>query len=128
MDCNEIAVVISRIKSLVNLKSWCIITHDKDVLPSGDIKPPHFHAVLTFTNAKSFDCIARTIGVEVQYVNKIKTTTKSAQLYLVHRNDPAKYQYPPADVQASFDYVNFADDCPVNKSEIILPYLLKKAK
>ena len=128
MDCNEIAVVISRIKSLVNLKSWCIITHDKDVLPSGEIKPPHFHAVLTFTNAKSFDCIARTIGVEVQYVNKIKTTTKSAQLYLVHRNDPAKYQYPPADVQASFDYVNFADDFPVKQKRDNIAVLIEKGE
>ena len=128
MDCNEIAVIISRNKSLVNIKSWCIITHDKDVLPSGEVKPPHFHAVLTFTNAKSFDCIARTIGVEVQYVNKIKTTTKSAQLYLVHRNDPAKYQYPPSDVQASFDYVNFADDCPVKQKRDNIATLIEKGE
>lgn len=128
MDCNEIAVIISRIKTLVNLKSWCIITHDKDVLPNGETKPPHFHAVLTFTNAKSFDCIAHTIGIEVQYVNKIKTTTKSAQLYLVHRNDPAKYQYQPSDVQASFDYVNFADDCPVKQKRDNIAELIEKGE
>lgn len=128
MDCDDIGVVVDRIKSLVNLKSWCIITHDKDLLPSGDLKPPHFHAVLTFANAKSFDCIARTIGVEAQYVNKIKSTTKTAQLYLVHRNDPAKYQYPLSDVQASFDYINFADDCPVKQKRDNIALLIEKGE
>lgn len=115
MDCNEIAVVISRIIQLSNLKSYCIITHDKDILPSGEPKKAHFHAVLTFSNAKTVNSIANAIRVEPQYVNKIKTTTKSAQLYLVHRNNPEKYQYDPAEVKANFDYVNFADDCPVKE-------------
>ena len=82
MDCNELAVVVSRIKTLTNLKSFCIITHDKDLLPSGKPKPPHFHAVLTFKNAKTVDSIAKVIGVETQFVNTIKKTTKSAQLPL----------------------------------------------
>lgn len=112
MDCNELAVVVSRIKTLTNLKSFCIITHDKDLLPSGKPKPPHFHAVLTFKNAKTVDSIAKVIGVETQFVNTIKKTTKSAQLYLVHRNDPDKYQYNPADVIADFDYESMADECP----------------
>lgn len=115
MDCNEIAVIISRIKTLSNLKSYCIITHDKDILPSGEIKPPHFHAVLTFSNAKTIETISKTVGVENQYVNKIKTTTKSARLYLVHRNNPEKYQYDPSEVYADFDYINYVDDCPVRQ-------------
>lgn len=115
MDCNEIAVIISRIKALTNLKSYAIITHDKDILPNGQPKPPHFHCVLTFSNAKTIKSIADVIGVEPQYVNKINTTTKSAQLYLVHRNNPEKYQYPPEEVQASFDYVARVDDCPVKQ-------------
>lgn len=115
MDCNEIAVVISRIKSLSNLKSYCIINHDKDILPSGETKPPHFHAILTFSNAKTIETIAKTVGVENQYVSKIRTTTKSARLYLVHRNNPEKYQYDASEVYADFDYINYVDDCPVKQ-------------
>ena len=115
MDCNEIAVIISRIQTLTNLKDWCIITHDKDLLPSGEPKPPHFHCVLTFSNAKTIKSIADCIGVPMQFVSKIKTTTKSAKLYLVHRNNPEKYQYNPDEVKASFDYVDFVDDCPVKQ-------------
>lgn len=115
MNCKDIDTVISRIKSLVNIKKWAIIIHDKDILPNGQLKPPHFHCVLTFSNAKTIKSIADGIGVEMQYVEKIRTTTKSAMLYLVHRNEPDKYQYAPEEVKASFDYVSFVDDCPVKQ-------------
>ena len=115
MDCNSIDDVISRIKTLTYFKSWAIITHDKDILPNGELKPPHFHCVLTFSNAKTIKSIADCIGVEMQYVEKIRTTTKSARLYLIHRNNPEKYQYSPEDVKASFDYVAYVDDCPVKQ-------------
>jgi len=115
MDTKEIDVIISRIKRLTNIKSWAIITHDRDVLPNGQLKPPHFHCVLTFSNATTIKSIADCIGVEMQYVEKIRTTPKSARLYLIHRNDPEKYQYPPEDVRASFDYVSYVDDCPVRQ-------------
>lgn len=111
-DCNEVAVVESRIKSISNLKTYCLIVHDKDILPSGEPKPPHFHAVLTFGNSKTLDSIAKALKVENQYVNRIKSTTKTAQLYLVHRNNPEKYQYEPCEVFSNFDYVNMVDDCP----------------
>lgn len=115
MDTDDIEVIISRIKNLTYIKSWAIITHDKDVLPDGRLKPAHFHCILTFSNAKTIKSIADGIGVEMQYVEKIRTTTKSARLYLVHRNDPEKYQYKPEDVRASFDYVSYVDDCPVKQ-------------
>jgi hypothetical protein len=115
MNTNDIDVIISRIKTLTNIKSWAIITHDKDVLPNGELKPAHFHCVLTFSNATTIKSIAECVGVEMQYVEKIRTTTKSARLYLIHRNDPEKYQYPPEDVKASFDYVTYVDDCPIKQ-------------
>jgi len=115
MDCDNIDVIISRIKRLTNLKSYAIITHDRDTLPNGQLKPAHFHCVLTFSNATTIKSIADCIGVEMQYVEKIRATTKSARLYLIHRNDPDKYQYSPEDVKASFDYISYVDDCPVKQ-------------
>jgi len=108
-DVVEIAVIESRIKSLSNVKDYCIIIHDKDLLPSGAIKDKHFHAVITFTNPTKISVVARALCVEPQYVNKIKSTTTSAKLYLIHKNDDSKYQYKPEEVIANFDYVNFAN-------------------
>lgn len=113
MDTKSIDEVISRIKSLKNIKTWCIITHDKDTTSDGSPKKPHFHAVLTFSNTVTIKTVADTIKLEPQYVNKIRATTLAAQMYLIHRNDPAKYQYPAKDVKASFDYVTKVDDTPI---------------
>ena len=113
MDTKQIDQVIGRIKSLKQIKSWCIITHDKDQLQDGTMKPPHFHAVITLKNSMTINSIASTIKVEPQYVNKIRSSTIAAQMYLIHRNDPGKYQYDPKEVHASFDYPMLVDDTPM---------------
>lgn len=85
--------------------SYCLVLHDKDKKEDGTPRAPHFHAVLTFGNSpKAVTTIARALGVLPQYVNKIKTTTLSAQVYLCHRNAPAKYQYSVSDVRSNIDY------------------------
>jgi hypothetical protein len=117
-DVVEIAVIESRIKSLSNVKDYCIIIHDKDLLPSGEPKKRHFHAIITFSNPTKISVVARAMCVEPQYVNRIKSTTTSAKLYLIHKNDDTKYQYKPEEVVASFDYVKFANSyAPRQKRE-----------
>lgn len=119
-DVEEIAVIESRCRNLTYIKDYCIIIHDKDVLDSWEPKGKHFHIVLTFSNATTIGAVAKGLGVECQYVNKIRTTTKSARLYLVHRNDPEKYQYDPKEVVANFNYVEYVDGCkPKVKRETI---------
>ena len=116
MDTKDINEVISRIKTLRHLNRWSIITHDKDTRDDGSKKPPHFHAVITFTNSITFKTIADTLHVPVQYVNKIKISTLAAEMYEIHRNNPEKYQYDPKEVHASFDYTRLVDDTPVKIS------------
>lgn len=113
MNCSY-ADIVNKLQSgtLAHLKSWCICLHDKDVREDGTPKPPHFHAVLTFTQAKTYKTVADFFGIEPQFVEKIKHGTKAAQLYLVHHNDKAKYQYPVSEVTASFDYADLVDDTP----------------
>ena len=110
-DVQEIATIESRIKSLTNIKKYAIVIHDKDLLESGEPKKKHFHCVLTFSNATTSEIVAKTMQVEEQYINKIRTTTKSAMLYLVHRNHPEKFQYNASDVVSNFDYIEYIDGC-----------------
>ena len=110
-DVQEIAVIETRIKNLTNIKKYAIVIHDKDLLDNGEPKKKHFHAVLTFSNATTIGAVANGLGVDCQYVEKIRTTTKSAMLYLVHRNNPEKYQYSPDSVNANFDYIEYVDWC-----------------
>lgn len=110
-DVQEIAVIKSRVESLTNIKKYAIIIHDKDLLESGEPKGKHFHIVCTFSNMTTSQVVANVMKVEPQYVSKIKTTTKTAMLYLVHRNNPEKFQYEPSEVVANFDYVEYVDGC-----------------
>lgn len=85
--------------------SYCLVLHDKDKKDDGTPRAPHFHAVLTFGSVpKSVTTIAAALGVAPQYVNKIKTTTLSAQVYLCHANAPQKYQYSVSEVRSNLDY------------------------
>lgn len=125
-DVQEIAVIESRIKSLTWIKQYAIAIHDKDLLDNGWPKKKHFHAILVFDNATTSNVVAKKLHVEEQYINKIRTTTKSAMLYLVHRNDQDKYQYPPWDIIANFDYVEYVDGCvPKVKRENIAQKIAK---
>lgn len=110
-DVSEVAVIESRIKNLSFIKKYAFIIHDKDLLDNWEPKKKHFHIVLTFDNATTIGAVAKGLWVESQYVEKIRTTTKSAMLYLVHRNNPEKYQYEPKDVIANFDYIEYVDGC-----------------
>lgn len=119
-DTQDISVIESRIKSLSFIKTYCCIIHDKDVLSDWLPKRKHFHAVLTFSNATTIGAVAKGLSVPSQCVEKIKNTTKTARLYLIHKNDIDKFQYDPKDVLANFDYIDFADDYkPQQKKESI---------
>lgn len=86
------------------------------ILP-GTPKKPHWHVVLTFTQARALDEVARWFkglnGLTLDpHWNEKKTghgAAENAWLYLVHANDPKKYQYNKEDVVASFDYINELD-------------------
>lgn len=101
-DTNKIADIETRIKWLTNIKFYAIGVHDKDN------ELPHFHAMLTFSKPTTIWAVAKALKVEPQYVNKFRSTSTNAYLYLVHRNDQTKFQYSPEDIVANFDYVEFA--------------------
>lgn len=105
-DTNDLNIIVDRVKLLFNLKSYAIITHDKDT-ENGVLKEPHFHLILTFDESVHLSTISRTLKVPCPFINKIQTTTRLAQEYLIHKNDKSKYQYSPTAVISSFDYIEF---------------------
>ena len=71
-----------------------------------ELKPPHYHIILTFTVNRRADEIARWFDLEPNW-DEVKTgkgAAESAWAYLVHANAPKKHQYEPSSVTASFDY------------------------
>lgn len=72
------------------------ILHDKDLkensLNEFDFKKPHYHIVLYFSNARYLTGVCKKLGIEANYVTSWDSRDK-ALLYLVHKNNPDKYQY-----------------------------------
>lgn len=75
--------------------------HDKDVNPgTGEIKKPHYHVMLCFGSVKTqkqaqavFDKLSTT-AVQCKAVNSVSGQAR----YLVHMDNPEKYQYNADDV------------------------------
>jgi hypothetical protein len=85
-----------------SIKRWALCLHDKD----GDMKP-HYHVLMDF--GRSFDTtripawFPNHPGIEEsRLLEPIKSWTAMVQ-YLIHKNDPNKYQYPATAVVSSYD-------------------------
>ena len=73
--------------------------HDRDTNPDGEIKKPHRHVLLMFESPKDFENQVKPIfdsigGVGREVVNSMRGYAR----YLVHMDNPEKFQYNPADV------------------------------
>ena len=91
-------------------KEAYIIKHDKDKVTiwnpdkmKNEIndKEEHVHALLKFEKGASLKKIALAIGVEPQYLEKLKSGRygyDNCLAYLVHAKDESKYQYHPEEV------------------------------
>lgn len=74
--------------------------HDKDVNPDGTIKKPHWHIVLMFGSNKSYSQIKEIDDMlhgaeEPQKVHNLKGAIR----YLIHFDNPEKYQYNREDIK-----------------------------
>ena len=69
---------------------FAYILHDKDTKETGEIVEPHYHLLIVFKNARSFEAIQRLfVGAHIEETLNIV----SAVNYLVHNGKPNKYAY-----------------------------------
>jgi len=85
---------------LSELKVPAIISplHDRDTTEDGEIKKPHFHVLIMYDSVKSLEQAKEDIssfsGVGCEVVRSIRGYAR----YLIHADDPNKYQYSPNDI------------------------------
>lgn len=80
--------------------------HDKDVNPDGEIKKAHYHLMLMFQGPKSDEYVKKYFDeVSGVGIKRIASVVGMAR-YLVHMDNPEKYQYNRNDVSsfAGADY------------------------
>lgn len=82
----------------------CLISplHDKDVLPTGEPKKPHYHVVLSFKNPTTYERACEVFGeigavVPPEKEARVKDFRQMAR-YLCHLDQPDKHRYSMQDV------------------------------
>ncbi|MBQ4259778.1 MAG: hypothetical protein IJB84_05910 [Lachnospiraceae bacterium] len=79
---------------------YAFALHDKDIQDNGEPKKPHWHVVLRFEQAHWSSAICNDLGISENYIEKSRSFVNSL-LYLIHYNDPDKYQYSTDVVQGT---------------------------
>ena len=97
-NCDE---VISRIKS--KFKQWAFCLHDMDVNDEGELKKAHIHWVGA-GDARTLASCARILGLKENEIEICKNC-KLMVRYLLHLDDPDKYQYPVDDLDTNWKNV-----------------------
>jgi len=73
--------------------------HDKDVNADGEVKKPHWHVMLMFKGNKSLGQIKKITDKFNSPAPQKVNSTKAMARYLVHLDNPEKYQYHKEDIK-----------------------------
>lgn len=86
-------------------RHYVYILHDKDVNEDGSTRSPHFHILCTFAQNKSFNAVASLVESDQNTFVQQLQDVGGAFSYLIHQNNPEKYQYNSDDlVSDDIDY------------------------
>lgn len=73
--------------------------HDKDVNPDGTPKKPHWHIILMFGTMKSYSQVKEVADLLYAPIPQKVQSIKGAVRYLVHTDNPEKFQYKREDIK-----------------------------
>ena len=79
------------LKNLVCFKKFAYCLHDQDVNDDGELKKAHIHWVGT-GDARKVKTVSNLLGVAEHDIEICKSFQSQIQ-YLIHKNDPDKFQY-----------------------------------
>lgn len=79
---------------------YAMILHDRDLDENNELKKPHYHVVLRFSNAKWNTALASELEIAENYIQECHSLKRSL-MYLIHYYDEDKAQYLIKEVQGS---------------------------
>ena len=83
---------------------WCYILHDKDIDNDGTLKKAHYHVYGKLDTPRIPNSVANALGVGVASL-RVVSSWRGAVRYLVHLDNPDKFQYSVDDIVSNFDPV-----------------------
>lgn len=72
--------------------------HDKDINPDGTVKKAHWHVILLFDGKKSYEQVKELTDSINAPIPQKTANTKGLVRYLIHMDNPEKYQYKRDDI------------------------------
>lgn len=90
-SCGDLPTVIRNL----GCDGYAYILHDQDTDASGQLKKPHYHVILDFENERQSNVIAEAFSTAENNVERCKSLSGAVK-YLVHAENPEKYQYDKA--------------------------------
>lgn len=87
---------------------FALILHDKDLKDTGERKTRHLHIVYQLSNRTRLSTELRylsntfSININAISIEKMNNFVGSLQ-YLIHKNDPSKYQYRYSDIYTNIE-------------------------
>ena len=109
-DENKVRACFPNLKKYLDdfASVYGFIFHNLDVLPTGTLKTYHIHAVFTLKKRKRIStiindlanaCDVSTFAVTVESM----TSFEGSFQYLLHKNNPEKFQYPVSDIVTNME-------------------------
>ena len=103
VDIALIAYLQSADAALLDGLEYVGILHDQDLDDEGNPKKPHMHILFRFPFARTGAAVAKSFRLGYNQVSPVHSW-RAACRYLVHANQPEKYQYPEGAVFGSLAY------------------------
>lgn len=95
-DCSSVLALLGDV-----FPDYAYILHDSDMGDDGQVKKSHYHWLGRRTTPVSIATISKSLGVPenaVQFCRSYRAFLR----YLIHADDPDKFQYPVDSVQGNF--------------------------
>lgn len=102
---------------------WAYILHDSDITADGVPKKAHYHFYGRCSTPRTPQSVANVIGVPLESIRNVNKW-KSAIRYLIHADNPEKFQYEPDSVTANFPLDGIFTVSDDKQARLIMQHIL----
>lgn len=84
----------------IKMYDYAYILHNKDINENGDLKKEHTHVIINSKNAIWNTALSKELGITENYIQRVRNYENALE-YLIHYNEPEKFQYSIDDVKGN---------------------------
>lgn len=104
-------------------EQWAYILHDSDTTAVGDAKKSHYHFYGKCPTPRTPQSVSNVIGVPLESIRNVNKW-KSAIRYLIHADNPEKFQYEPDSVSSNFPLDGIFTISDDKQARLIMQHIL----